>query len=560
MTEDRRADAFKEDVWRELTGSGTIAQKIDSVLKATSDHFGTRFGLVAEVDGPDYVIAYAACPDNEIEAGARFDLKGTYCWHVISADGPRAFHHVADSDIREHPCYRDFGLETYIGTPLFVNGTRFGTVNFSSPEARAKPFSKRDLELVELVALWIGHELTREDSLRRLRETEERFVLAEKGSQIGIWDCPDLRKDEEVWSDQLYRILGFAPGEVEARASTMFGLVHPDDYARLRAAMTEHIDHRQRIEIEVRMQHRSGQYRWFLGTAQAHWDRDGKPRRMIGSLMDIDSRKRAETMKSEFVSTVSHELRTPMTSVMGVLGLIRSGRYGHLEPKAEQLLDIAHSSGDRLVRLINDLLDIEKVESGKLEMSLSRQDAWPLVRSAVEQARSFMEGNGVTVSLGNFGDGAEVVVDSDRFAQVLTNLLSNAAKFTPAGGSVRVELHADAQQVRVSVSDTGPGIPEDQLHRIFDRFTQVDSSDTRAVQGSGLGLPISRALIEALGGELHACNAPAAAPVSSRPCPARTGPKASPGSASRTRRKPASFPASSMSRTTRPRPRSWNTC
>jgi signal transduction histidine kinase len=209
-----------------------------------------------------------------------------------------------------------------------------------------------------------------------------------------------------------------------------------------------------------------------------------------------------ERRKAEFISVVSHELRTPLTSIAGSLGLIKGGVAGELPEQAKAMVDIAARNADRLVMLINDILDMNKFESRKVSLNLQPVDLMALVEEAIETNRPYAGQFGVRLVLREAQPGVQVRADPDRLIQVLTNLLSNAAKFSPYGETVMVRLRRDGQMIRVEVSDHGPGIPEEFHPRIFDKFAQVDSSDSRAKGGTGLGLSISKAIIERLGGRI----------------------------------------------------------
>ncbi|MDO8386447.1 MAG: ATP-binding protein, partial [Polaromonas sp.] len=213
--------------------------------------------------------------------------------------------------------------------------------------------------------------------------------------------------------------------------------------------------------------------------------------------------KRIDRMKSEFVSTVSHELRTPLTSIRGSLGLISGGVAGVLPDAAKNLIAIASNNCERLIRLINDILDIEKIESGKMGLNVQPTDLGPLLAQVLAANSHYGASQAVPLKL-EMPDGTLVVrADSDRLVQVITNLLSNAMKFSPPDTPVEVRLlRAAGSRVRVEVRDRGPGIPEEFRKRIFQKFSQADSSDTRAKGGTGLGLNISRAIIERLGGSI----------------------------------------------------------
>jgi PAS domain S-box-containing protein len=231
--------------------------------------------------------------------------------------------------------------------------------------------------------------------------------------------------------------------------------------------------------------------------------RVGGERRFVGIVRDITGRKEAERAKAEFVSTVSHELRTPLTSIAGSLGLLAGGVAGQLPDKAQSLLGIARKNSERLVSLINDILDIEKIDSGRLEFRLQELDLAQLASQAVEQDRPFAERLGVALEFrAEEGEGPRVMADPARIGQVLANLISNAAKFSPSGAVVTVSVATRGGLARVSVEDRGTGIPEAFRPRIFQRFAQADSSDTRRIGGTGLGLSIARGIAERHGGTL----------------------------------------------------------
>lgn len=225
-------------------------------------------------------------------------------------------------------------------------------------------------------------------------------------------------------------------------------------------------------------------------------------RRFIGLMRDITERKRAEQLKSEFISTVNHELRTPLTSIRGSLGLIEGGVAGELPAQAKALVSIAAKNCERLVRLINEILDMEKIESGKMDFALQPQALMPLIDHVVEANQGFATRHGTRYEITARADGSWARVDGDRLAQVLTNLLSNAAKYSPPGEPVAVEASCQGGEIRIAVRDRGAGIPVEFQRRIFEKFSQADGSTTRDKGGSGLGLSIAKAMIERMGGRI----------------------------------------------------------
>jgi PAS domain S-box-containing protein len=225
-------------------------------------------------------------------------------------------------------------------------------------------------------------------------------------------------------------------------------------------------------------------------------------RMFVVFVRDITARKHNERMKDEFVATVSHELRTPLTSIAGSLRLLTSGAAGPLPDAVSRLLGIAHNNSQRLVRLINDILDIEKIESGKVVFALKPVELRALAAQAIEANKGFAESFGVPVRLDPASAEAVVRVDPDRMTQVIINLLSNAVKFSPRGAEVLVTVENHGTTARLAVRDHGPGVPEDYRERIFEKFVQVDATDARQKGGTGLGLSIVKQIMFRLGGEV----------------------------------------------------------
>jgi signal transduction histidine kinase len=224
------------------------------------------------------------------------------------------------------------------------------------------------------------------------------------------------------------------------------------------------------------------------------------PGETITIVRDITDRNLADRLKREFVSTVSHELRTPLTAIRGALGLLSAQREA-LPPGTRELADIADRNSQRLLGLVNDILDLDKVEQGTLDIQMEVHAILPLVRQAVEALRPYAQGLGVDFHLCAGAEGA-AKVDSARLLQVLTNLLGNAAKFSPKGEPVQVRLARAGSRLRLEVENGGPGIPPAFRPRIFQKFAQADASDARRYPGTGLGLAISKALVERMGGEI----------------------------------------------------------
>jgi PAS domain S-box-containing protein len=304
----------------------------------------------------------------------------------------------------------------------------------------------------------------------------------------------------ESWSKGAERLFGYRAEEVLRRNVRM---LMPDPHSAAHDGYLRHYQQTgerrfigQRREVEAL--HKDGhRIAVDLGLSEM---RIGTRRLFIGIVRDISARREVERLKSGFVSTVSHELRTPLTSISGSLGLLAGGVAGTLPTKATRLIEIAKLNCERLVRLINDILDLERAEAGKLDFRLESQPLKPIVQHAIDLNRAYAHTYGATIELDPRSDDAHVLVDRDRLIQVLTNILSNAAKFSPRGAEIHVAVEREGDVVRISVRDEGPGIAPEFQARIFQKFAQADSSDSRSKSGTGLGLSIARSIIERLGG------------------------------------------------------------
>jgi signal transduction histidine kinase/CheY-like chemotaxis protein len=227
--------------------------------------------------------------------------------------------------------------------------------------------------------------------------------------------------------------------------------------------------------------------------------------------LQLSQRSELDTLKDEFISTVSHELRTPLTSIRGALGLLSSGIIGDVDAKALNLLRIAVTNTDRLIRLINDILDLERMESGRAPLQIRRCSLRDLSQQAIETMTAMADANTVHLALEPFtvaqAASPEALFfdgDADRILQVLTNLLSNAIKFSPPASTVRIHTEATSDSILLKVVDEGRGIPSDKLDSIFDRFQQVEPSDARQKGGTGLGLAICRSIVQQHSGSIWA--------------------------------------------------------
>ncbi|MCG8511479.1 MAG: transporter substrate-binding domain-containing protein [Rhodospirillales bacterium] len=344
----------------------------------------------------------------------------------------------------------------------------------------------------------------RQQAERELANERQRLAEIIWGTNIGTWEW-NVQTGETVFNERWAEIVGYTLDELAPISiETWMRLAHPDDLARsgelLEKNFSGELDH---YECEARMRHKNGDWIWVRDRGKVvEWTEDGKPLRMSGTHSDITGQKKLDRMKDEFVSTVSHELRTPLTSIKGSLGLVAGGALGGLPGKARDMVDVAYRNADRLIALVNDILDIEKLDSGRMAFEFETLNLSSLVRETIDANIGLASQHGVEFILADQAPDTAVRGDDSRLAQVISNLLSNAAKFSDEGGRVEVSIACQNGTARVSVADQGRGIPDEFREHVFERFAQADAADDREKGGTGLGLSISKSIIEKHGGAI----------------------------------------------------------
>ncbi|MCS6828906.1 MAG: GAF domain-containing protein [Caldilinea sp.] len=438
---------------------------------------------------------------------------------------------VAD-DPRMEP-WRDYalrlGYRSIVALPLISGGAVRGVITFYSSEPAF--FDAEEVQLLDELAhdvafaLEVAEQERQRAEAERLRyEAEKRLRMAVSAGAIGLWDW-DLRTNEVHFSPECKRQLGYADHELANTLEIWRSLLHPDDLARVVATVQTSLtnpwpDYR----IEFRLRHKDGSYRWILAQAAVLLDEAGRPYRMLGAHIDVTPHKMqeaelearvqartqeleaamekaqtAERLKSTFLATVSHELRTPLNAILGFTHVLLQETPGSLNEEQKKQLGIVYESARHLLTLINDVLDISKIEAGQIELKIAPFDIREAVELVLRSVAPMAQRKGVELSA-HFGAGvSEVISDRRRVEQILLNLLSNAVKFTERG-SVTVYAKLEADFIQIGVQDTGIGIKEEDLGRLFRPFQQLDEGLTRRHEGTGLGLAICANLARLLGG------------------------------------------------------------
>ncbi len=439
-------------------------------------------GLYTHIDGP-----HGRVPVGQFKIGLIAQERLPHLTNNV-LDDPR---------VSNQEWARREGMVSFAGYPLVLGDGLMGVLAM---------FSRHQLppsviDALSVVATHAAVGIERKEADLRLRESEARSRSIIESAVDGVVIIDDHGHIDHT-NPAVERLFGYPAAELRGRHIDV--LMHSTERAQGNEELTHDSATFERLKRggtrEVTGLRKDGSP--FEGELTVSQFRIEERTYFTGVVRDISDRKRIERLQSEFISTVSHELRTPLTSIRGALGLVAGGVTGELPNEAREYLDIAMSNSDRLVRLINDILDIEKMQSGNMEFRLRSTDLGDAIRACIAANDAFASAHRVKLQLSPDVPSGEVLVDPDRLAQVITNLISNAAKFSPPDGVVEVSVERRGAQLRVNIRDHGPGIPQEFRSRIFQRFAQADASSTRQKGGTGLGLSISKAIIEKMHGQI----------------------------------------------------------
>jgi PAS domain S-box-containing protein len=489
------------DIARAFTASDALGGMLQRCAEALVAHLGAAFARIWVLDAGEGVLVMRASagqythldgphgrvPVGKFKIGLIAEERRPHLTNAV----------VGDPRVGDQAWARREGMVSFAGYPLLLDERVIGVVAMFA----RYPLPPTVLDALGIAATNLAIGIQRKEADARLRENEVRLrsiIDAAVDAVVTI----DVHGRIAHANPALTRLFGYTPAEVVGQNVRL--LMPSPDRERHDGYLESYRTTGQRkiigIGREVTGARKDGST-FPAELAVSEFFIDGE-RFFTGIIRDITDRRRIERLQSEFISTVSHELRTPLTSIRGSLGLVSAGVTGELPSEAKEYVDIALTNSDRLVRLINDILDIEKMHSGKMEFRLAAVDLAAAVRGAIASNQAFAGAHKTRLLLTSPVPEGEVLVDPDRLAQVLTNLISNAAKFSPPDASVEVTVVHVGSRLRVAVRDHGPGIPAEFHDRIFQRFAQADASSTRQKGGTGLGLNISKAIIEMMGGTI----------------------------------------------------------
>src|SRR5262249_11040283 len=351
------------------------------------------------------------------------------------------------------------------------------------------------------------------------RASETRLQAALEVGGIGIWEL-DLERGLGYWSPMAFTVIGIEPERTAPDQGTWRALVHHDDIGAVEAEFTRARDAHDEYRCEHRVVRPDGVVRWLDARGRLFYDEDGKAVRMLGALVDVTNGKMAETereellgiaeragadaeagsrAKDEFLAMLGHELRNPLAAVRNAVVT------AHLDTaRRERSLEIARGQTDQLARLLDDLLDVARITQGRIALPREPTYLAAIVARALETTRGVVEERGHTLDVHLPADDVRIDADPARIEQVLVNLVTNAAKYTEPGGSIRIELRRDGTDAVLTVRDSGIGIAPDMLPRVFELFAQAERGPDRAPGGLGMGLTIVKRVVELHGGRVEA--------------------------------------------------------
>lgn len=530
ITERRQAQA---DLQALVEGAATVTGKdcFTLLLKYIASFLGVRYALiVTKVEEKFQTAAFWA--DGKLQNNISGILQEMPCYLTITQGEFCCSQNLTHDFPNE--ILKSVGAESYVGVAIHsTDGETVGSLCILHDQSLKD--TERIVAILKVFAARVGAELERQQAMTaleklnqeleinveertaELKESQERWELALRGTNDGIWDW-NLRTNQVFYSTRWKKMRGFADDEIGSSIEEWSNLIHRDDYDRIMLALGDHLALKTPFfQEEYRVKRKDGSYMWVLDRRQALWDDQGNVVRVVGSESDITSRKqteqelikinerliltnaelqRATRLKDEFLANMSHELRTPLNAILGLSEGLQESVFGSINPQQEKAIATIERSGRHLLELINDILDLSKIESGKLELQLEPVSIKHLVDSTLPFVRQQALQKNIQLTVNISDILGQIIIDELRICQVLINLLNNAIKFTPEGGSVCLSVTQEDTNLVISVIDTGIGIALEDQSKLFLPFVQLDTKLSRQYTGTGLGLALVRRLVD----------------------------------------------------------------
>ncbi|CCH54557.1 PAS/PAC sensor hybrid histidine kinase [Fibrisoma limi BUZ 3] len=484
-----------------------------AVAETAMNFLGTDRCYYALIEGGQAIISRDAATGDLPSVAGVYPLSSFDIFRKVVEGGvPFVVYDAATTDILDEPL-RDICLQlqviSFIDVPVIKEGRAVGI--FSLVQSSPRQWTEHEIGLAVETAELAWGAVERANTEKALRDQEQRTRLAVEAAELATWEW-NLLTDDVYWNDQHFTLLGMPMQTNPVPASTFISHIHPGDQEWLIGLLTDAISQKGVYDADFRVLREDGVVCWMSGYGRVTEVIADRATRMSGVMFDITERKQAEEAlleadrrKDEFMALLAHELRNPLATLSNTLLILKLTEGKDASFPLEQAIDMMSREMTQLVGLVDDLLDVSRINRGKTELRLNPLELGKLTYQAVEAARPAIERHHqcqLRVSLPD----EPIYVDGDtiRLTQVIRNLLSNAGKFTPSGGHIDVSLAKAEKEAVLRIRDDGIGIPADQLIRIFDMFAQVDASHTRSQGGLGLGLTLVKQFIEMHRGRVEA--------------------------------------------------------
>jgi PAS domain S-box-containing protein len=496
-----------------LTAAISGARDVDEIYAAALDAFRSGLGVERAsilLFDPDGVMRFKAY--RGISEQYRRAVEGHSPWRPDSPN-PEP---IIVGDVRDDssltsyvPVFDAEGIAAMAFIPLVSLGRVIGKFMLYYPVPTH--LSADDVQLATVIASQVAFAVERTRTEQQARRSEERLRFALDAASMGTWDW-DLITNDVQWSDNLASIHGLPPDSFDGTFASYEKEIHPEDrprvYASIERALKEGVPH----DVEYRLVAPDGTVRWCEGKGRVEYE-NGRPTRMSGVCVIVTRRKEAELarlaaaeessrLKDEFLATLSHELRTPLNAILGWVQMLQTGELS--AERARQAVDVIGRNARLQAQLIEDILDVSRIITGKLEVERAPVSMSQLLDMVVAGITPAATTKGLVFHSEVAPALPPIEGDAKRLYQVLNNVLSNAVKFTDAGGTIELQCDADDSSLWIDIRDSGMGIHAEFLPHVFDRFRQADSRSTRVHGGLGLGLAIAKHLVELHGGVIQA--------------------------------------------------------
>ena len=474
----------------------SVEDKIAKLLQLGTEALGLELGIVSRVDHPVYECVYVHGPDWAPAPGSTFDINGTYCLHTLANADVTSFYHAGQQEISTHPCYENFGLESYIGAPLKTGDTLFGTLNFSSTAPRSAPFSKAQTQFVQFLARWLSSELSRQSERRALREQRGLLkAMVDAVPEAIIMADPNRRV--ALVNPAVETLFGYAPDALLGRQTAVL-YETLGSYERIGEELSNASTASTQGAFSVACRRADGTtFEGQVATAKVETDR-GEHLGYLGVVRDVSEQREFERAKDQLIATVSHEMKTPLTALTGALRLLEVSP-GDLPPQKRKLLELALRNARAIDQMVGDILDVETLRRPD-QSGFSERPLAPLLAQASETLVAYAKERGVGLEMTPSEAPAPLLrLHEGRLMRLLSNLLSNAIKASDEGGTVQLGLSEDG--TGFWVKDHGSGLPLELQPVLFDRFSR--GSSYRVEEGHGLGMSIVKAIVDQHLGEIR---------------------------------------------------------